>query len=248
MRPFRPLTTAAVLSMLLAACADRAPPSAGVAPETPRVGVTVAPTEASVPAGGRVAFTALVANAADPAVTWAVTGTSCGTITQAGLYTAPSSAGTCGVVVTSQEDATKSASAVVTVNAPVPVPVTVAVTPSPAAADACKTVTFTARVTGAANSAVTWSVQEGAAGGTITPAGVYTAPSVAGTYHVVATSNADPTKASISAVTITARVLSIAVSPPTTSVAPGGTVQFTATITTTCGTFLSTRALTFAGG
>ena len=36
---------------------------------------------------------------------------------------------------------------------------------------------FTATVTGTANTSVTWSVQEGAAGGTVTGAGLYTAPS-----------------------------------------------------------------------
>jgi Galactose oxidase, central domain len=45
---------------------------------------------------------------------------------------------------------------------------------------------------GTTNLDVTWSVQEGAAGGSITAAGVYTAPSLPGTYHVVATSVVDP--------------------------------------------------------
>src|SRR5262249_39618523 len=44
-------------------------------------------------------------------------------------------------------------------------------------------------------SAITWSVMEGAAGGTIDSNGLYTAPSVAGTYHVLAT-NADAQTAS----------------------------------------------------
>jgi len=39
------------------------------------------------------------------------------------------------------------------------------------------TITFTATITGSTNTAVTWSIQEGEAGGTITAAGVYTAPS-----------------------------------------------------------------------
>ena len=55
-------------------------------------------------------------------------------------------------------------------------------------------VTLTATVTGTTNTGVNWLVMEGAAGGSITPAGVYTAPSVAGTYHVVVSSIADPSK------------------------------------------------------
>jgi DNA-binding beta-propeller fold protein YncE len=50
-----------------------------------------------------------------------------------------------------------------------------------------------------ANARVTWSVQEGATGGSITSSGVYTAPNTLGTFHVVATSVTDAT-ASASAV------------------------------------------------
>jgi Galactose oxidase, central domain/Kelch motif len=39
---------------------------------------------------------------------------------------------------------------------------------------------------------VTWNVQEGAAGGTVTADGVYTAPNTTGTFHLVATSIANP--------------------------------------------------------
>jgi hypothetical protein len=67
------------------------------------------------------------------------------------------------------------------------------VTVVPAAAHAAPggTVAFTALVTGESNMAVTWSVQEGAPGGTIDPSGTYTAPTSPGTFHVVATSQAN---------------------------------------------------------
>jgi hypothetical protein len=115
--------------------------------------------------------------------------------------------------------------------------VAVAISPSPAAVDACKTVAFTATVTNAQNTAVTWSVQEGAAGGSIASNGTYTAPSTAGAYHVVATSVADGTATAVATVTVSDHILSVAVSPATATIAPGGTAQFTATVTTTCGTF-----------
>lgn len=54
--------------------------------------------------------------------------------------------------------------------------------------------TFAATVTGTPNTAVTWSVEEGAAGGSIDQAGVYTAPATPGDFHVVATSQEDPSK------------------------------------------------------
>ena len=65
------------------------------------------------------------------------------------------------------------------------------------------TATFAATVTNATDQSVTWSVQEGTEGGTITPAGVYTAQATAGTYHVVATSDADPSKSASALVTVT---------------------------------------------
>ncbi len=67
------------------------------------------------------------------------------------------------------------------------------------------TTTFTATVTGLTGpnaGAVVWSVQEGVAGGSITPAGVYTAPATVGTYHVVAVSQADPTRQAVATVLV----------------------------------------------
>lgn len=49
---------------------------------------------------------------------------------------------------------------------------------------------------------VGWSIQEGAAGGEITAQGLYTAPYMPGTYHVVATLQSDPTVQAIAPVTI----------------------------------------------
>lgn len=53
---------------------------------------------------------------------------------------------------------------------------------------------FSAAVTGTSNTAVIWSVDPQTTGGSITPTGLYTAPLTVGTYYVVATSQADPTK------------------------------------------------------
>jgi uncharacterized protein (TIGR03437 family) len=53
---------------------------------------------------------------------------------------------------------------------------------------------------------VRWTVQEGAAGGSITTGGVYTAPNTPGTYHVVATSPTDATQKAVATVTITAPI------------------------------------------
>ncbi len=45
---------------------------------------------------------------------------------------------------------------------------------------------FTAVVSGGGSTGVTWSVREGAGGGSIDATGLYTAPGAAGSYHVVA--------------------------------------------------------------
>ena len=208
------------------------------------VAVQVSPATATVATGGTTAFAAAVTGTANTAVTWTVVQTGGGSITSGGLYTAPASAGSYTVRATSVADGTVHADAAVTVtsSAPPPPAVTVSVSPSPAATNSCLSVTFTATVANTTNRAVTWSVQEGAAGGTITSAGVYTAPANAGTYHVVATSAADPTKTAISTVTVTDRIVSIAVSPATTTVSTAGSAQFSATVTTTCGTFAATAA------
>jgi hypothetical protein len=86
---------------------------------------------------------------------------------------------------------------------PTPV-VALSVAPTTASLLSSGTQTFTASVTGTTNTAVTWAVQEGTPGGTITSGGLYTAPGAAGTYHVVATSVADTSKSATATVTVTA--------------------------------------------
>jgi hypothetical protein len=80
--------------------------------------------------------------------------------------------------------------------------VTVTVSPSSAAVLPGGTQQFSASVNNATNQSVTWSVQEGASGGTINSSGLYTAPATQGTYHVVATSVAFPGKSSSVNVTV----------------------------------------------
>jgi hypothetical protein len=75
--------------------------------------------------------------------------------------------------------------------APPPPLVTVTVVGPSAVLNTGSSFTLTATVHNASNSAVTWSVVE-AGGGSITAAGVYTAPAIPGTYTVKATSESDP--------------------------------------------------------
>lgn len=95
------------------------------------------------------------------------------------------------------------------ITAAVVIPVVVTVAPSTTAANTGGVQQFTHTVTGAANTAVTWSVNNIAGGnatvGTITAGGLYTAPAsvpAPATVAVRATSVADPSKSAVANLTI----------------------------------------------
>lgn len=162
-----------------------------------RITVTTTPATATVLPGGNQTFLATVSGTTNRSVSWSLQeGVAAGAITPAGVYTAPASAGTYHAVATSMADLSRRGSSTITV------PVVVVVNPAAVTiAKAAKT-TITATVTGATNTSVTWTLREGAPAGTITQAGLYTAPGVAGMYHVIATSNADTTKSATATVTV----------------------------------------------
>lgn len=220
--------------LVVAACREPA-----AAP--PAVGVEVQPPSATLPPSGQQQFAALVTGAADTVVVWDVVEASGGTVSSGGLYSAPSSTGSFHVRATSHANPAVAGTATVTVTA-LPA-VTVGITPTNGAVDACLTLAFHATVTGSADQAVTWSVQEGAGGGSIASNGTYTAPAAAGTYHVVATSHADASAQASVPVVVSDKVLAVDVSPTSTALHPGETAQFHATVTTTCGAFVTTRVL-----
>jgi hypothetical protein len=85
--------------------------------------------------------------------------------------------------------------------------ISVSLTPNNAAMQVKGLQQFKATVAGTSNQTVTWTVD----GGAISSSGLYTAPSTTGTYHVVGTSAADPTKSATALVIIMAAPL-----PPTT--------------------------------
>jgi hypothetical protein len=218
----------------------RATSTVTVTPPPPPITVAISPTTVSLLTGSTQSFGCTVTGSSDTACTWSVQeGSAGGSVTSAGAYTAPSAAGTYHVIATSHADSTKTATATVKVTAPPP-PVTVSVTPASVTMSACQSVTLAATVSGSSNQAVTWSVQESSAGGSITAQGAYTAPSTGGTYHAVATSAADPTKSQAATIVVSEKVVSVSVSPTSASPQTGQTVQFTSTVTTTCGSFQGT--------
>ncbi|HEY6808705.1 MAG TPA: hypothetical protein VI160_07945, partial [Gemmatimonadales bacterium] len=216
---------------------------------TPVIAVSVSPRTAATTTGRALTFVATLTGAApgqSTAVTWSVQEAGGGTVDGAGGYTAPAAAGTFHVVATSVADATKSASATVTVTA-----IAVKVAPNPATTPAGGTVAFSATVSGTVagqSTLVTWSVQEGAAGGSINSSGQYTAPAATGTYHVVATSVADTSRSAAVAVTVTAPVVSASIAPQTAVLAPSATLAFSATVSGTTDTRATWSVTEAAGG
>ncbi len=204
-----------------------------------QVSISISPTSATLPAGATQAFQATVTGSSNTAVQWTVNavagGTAAtGTISTAGIYTAPATltaATQFTITAISAVDSTKTANAVVTVNPPPPPPVvTVSVSPTGATIAVNATAQFTAAVQGTTNTGVTWSV-DGVTGGnsstgTVSAAGLYTAPGTAGSHTVTATSVADATKSA----SATVAVVNLSISPTAVTLAVSTTQQFTAAI------------------
>jgi len=109
-------------------------------------------------------------------------------------------------------------------------------TPASASLLLGNTQTFSATVTGAADTTVSWSVNTIAGGnptlGTISPAGIYTAPAdlpLAPAVQITATSNSDPAKSATATLTVTSDV-AIAISPDAIGVELGAALSFRAAI------------------
>jgi WD40 repeat protein len=162
------------------------------------VAISLNQTAVTVDVGNQFTFVANVTGTVNTAVSWAIQeGTSGGNITSSGVYTAPGTHGAFHVIATSQADTTQKATATVTV-----APLVVSVSPPGEVLGPLGVRAFSATVNTSLNVNVTWSVQEGAAGGAITASGQYTAPNTTGLFHVVATSVQDPSKNAIANVTI----------------------------------------------
>jgi len=166
------------------------------------VTLTISPETAEVPIRSTQLFFVSVEGTNNRNVTYSVReGAAGGTMTQ-NIYTAPDTPGTYHIDVTSVADPTVTVTATVTV---VERP-SVSLNRSTALTVTEGTLEFTATVTGTLNTGVDWSIEEGATGGTITPDGVYTAPTTEGTYRVVATSRADNTKKATATVEVSNNV------------------------------------------
>jgi len=169
----------AAITMLLVSVTGCA--SNGPAPKPPAVvpgPVSVFPGSASVAVNQTVQFVAFLSSAPGSSFTWSVSGSGNGTITASGLYTAPASIpNPSSVTITATAGSGTSTTGIATIN--ITASQGVAVSPGAIAIAAGATQTFTASVSGSSVTP-TWQVNGTDGGdsvhGTITAAGVYTAP------------------------------------------------------------------------
>jgi hypothetical protein len=175
----------------------------------PSATVVVTPATATVLRGKTQLFTATVSGQTDQTVTWSVDDR-IGSIDSTGLYTAPSDSDGQPAFVRATSKAVPSASGNALVTLPT---IPFSITPATVAIVPGASQTFSATVVGLNSNQVSWTVQRG---GTISSAGLYSAPSTSGLSYVVATSSAN---ANYSA---TATVL---VAPNPTASSPTGNLQ-----------------------
>jgi len=148
----------------------------GTGPVQNSNGLTIYPGTASVAVGGEVVFTGYVPSQPTSTITWAVTGSSNGTITSNGVYTAPTSVPTPAQVAVTATSGNFSATAVVTITSAQGL----VVSPAAASIAAGTQTTFTATMNAAPATGVTWEVNGTPGGdgvhGTIDSSGNYLAP------------------------------------------------------------------------
>jgi len=169
-------------------------------PPPPTITVTISPLSVTVYTGGTQQFTATVTGTSNKAVSWSVGG-NCGSVSDSGLYTAPTASACTGTVIaTSKADVSKHADASVEVKEAVHI----AISPETASVYAGASQQFTATVTGTSNTAVTWSVSDGC--GSVSDTGLYTAPWAICSGTVKATSKADTTKSASASISVVSEI------------------------------------------
>ncbi|HVO23691.1 MAG TPA: immunoglobulin domain-containing protein, partial [Candidatus Margulisiibacteriota bacterium] len=170
--------------------------------------ITTQPQNQTVTLGATATFSVVASGTAPLSYQWSKNGTAISGATSASYTTPATVSGDNGatftVKVSNVAGSQTSTTATLTVNAS---GVSVTVSPRRAAVTTGVGQTFTATVTGSANTSVTWSV-DGVAGGsstvgTISASGVYSPPSTAGTHTVTATSVANTSASASSSVAVT---------------------------------------------
>ena len=210
-------------------------------PPPPSITVSVTPASGSVLLGNQMMMTATVANAIDTSVSWSVNNvaggnSSVGTITVAGVYTAPPdlpSPATVQITATSHADTTKSGTARMTITSDI----SLALTPNPASVELGAVQAFQATVTssGHPDTTLRWSLSGAScpsACGAVNTSGLFTAPGILpspANITLTAQSVADPSQQVSAAATITSNFALQLSAPP--SVPAGASATIVATLT-----------------
>jgi hypothetical protein len=193
------LSVAAILSISLAwsGCSGISAGKSGtIISSTPII--SLSPVTVSVASGAQQQFAALITNSSNTAVTWTV---SQGSITQTGLFTAPSVSSASTVRVTATSVVNASTLAVANVDVSATANPAVSVSPVVVYLQPGGQQQFSAAVTNLSNTAVNWT----ASLGSISPSGLFTAPLVLSIHliSITATSVADPSVQAAVNVTVT---------------------------------------------
>jgi hypothetical protein len=244
------VTVACILGCSGGVATSVSPSTPAPTPTSSSVSVTVTPTTSSVLLGNTQTFTPSVTGSTNTAVSWSVNGIpggspTTGTITAAGVYTAPQilpAPTTVTVTAQSIADPGKQASATITILSDI----TVALTPSVAGVELGATQPFHAAISsgGQPNPAIRWSISGPACPavcGSLDFNGNYTAPQIlpaSATVTLNAQSVADPSRQASATVTITSS-FSLQLSAPA-SIASGGSGLIAATLTPIPGSSPST--------
>jgi Immunoglobulin I-set domain len=207
--------------------------------------ITSQPVSADVAVGQAANFSVAVTGTAPFSYQWRKNGTAITAATSSTYTTPPTTAADnlalFTVVISNSAGSATSNAATLNVSAAA---AAIAVSPTGATVALGAIQQFTATVTGASSTAVTWSVSSagcsGAACGTISAGGLYTSPASVpspATVTVIVTSVADPTKSASASITlVAAAAVLLSISPTSVSVPTASTDSFTATVTGTTNT------------
>lgn len=240
MKSAQRILSSILVTLLMAASVACAGGSQPEITTPPAIRISVSPAAVTIPAGTSQQFTATVSNTTNHAVTWQVNGVTggdanVGTVSSVGVYTAPLlTPAPPSVVVTaiSQADTSKSGSATVTIP-----PIDVFVFPQGPVVEVNTTLQFGASVNNHPNQAVAWQVNGIAGGnatvGTISAAGLYTAPASvadATSITVTAISQQDTSRSGSAAASIVP-VITVSVTPAVVELSAADQQHFSAIVT-----------------
>jgi hypothetical protein len=253
-----------------ASLADPSKIATAVIAITSDVVVNLSPASQAVALGAQQAFQAIVISAGNPttAVTWKIagvgcSGATCGTVSSAGVFTAPQalpSPTVLSLTATSVADPAKSATAAISITANI-TEINITVSPTAATVAPGSTMTFTGKVTGASDTSVSWDVNGIAGGnatlGTIASAAgntsqaVYTAPAGVPSTDPVAVrarSDANPGATAVASVTIGGAPVTVQVSPSAAMVSVNHRQTFQAQVQNSTNTSVLWQVNGIAGG